>query len=73
MRRRGEEYPEAKPVHGHGQHPLDLAQVDHTPIDLIVVDPIDREPIGRLRMLAYEYTKRLHFRRNEIGEGAHTR
>jgi putative transposase len=50
LRRRGEEHPEAKPVHGHaphGQHPLDLVQVDHTPIDLIVVDPIDREPIGR--------------------------
>ena len=50
MRRRGEEHPEAKPVHGHaphGKHPLDLVQVDHTPMDLIVVDPIDREPIGR--------------------------
>ena len=50
MRRRGEEHPEAKPVHGHaphGKHPLDLVQVDHTPIDLIVVDPIDRQPIGR--------------------------
>jgi putative transposase len=49
-RRRGEEHPEAKPVHSHaphGRHPLDLVQVDHTPIDLIVVDPIDREPIGR--------------------------
>jgi putative transposase len=50
MRRRGEEHPEAKPVHGHaphGKHPLDLVQVDHTPVDLIVVDPIDRQPIGR--------------------------
>jgi putative transposase len=50
MRRRGEEHPEAMPVHGHaphGKHPLDLVQVDHTPMDLIVVDPIDREPIGR--------------------------
>jgi putative transposase len=50
MRRRGEEHPEAKPVHGHaphGKHPLDLVQVDHTPMDLIVVDPIDRQPIGR--------------------------
>ena len=50
LRRRGEEHPEAKPVHGHaphGRHPLDLVQVDHTPIDLIVVDSIDREPIGR--------------------------
>ena len=37
-------------MHGHaphGKHPLDLVQVDHTPMDLIVVDPIDRQPIGR--------------------------
>ena len=37
-------------MHGHAppaRHPLDLVQVDHTPMDLIVVDPIDREPIGR--------------------------
>ena len=27
--------------------PLDLVQVGHTPIDLILVDPLDREPIGR--------------------------
>ena len=27
--------------------PLDLVQMDHTPVDLILVDPIDREPIGR--------------------------
>jgi putative transposase len=50
MRRRGEEHPETKPVHGHAplaRHPLDLVQVDHTPMDLIAVDPIDREPIGR--------------------------
>jgi len=49
-RKRGEEHPEAKPVHGHGpaiRFPLDLVQVDHTPMDLILVDPLDREPIGR--------------------------
>ena len=49
-RRRGEEHPEAKPVHGHAppvRFPLDLVQVDHTPMDLILVDPLDREPIGR--------------------------
>ena len=48
--KRGEEHPEAKPVHGHAppvRFPLDLVQVDHTPIDLILVDPVDREPIGR--------------------------
>jgi putative transposase len=50
LRRRGEEHPEAQPVHGHAppaRYPLDLLQVDHTPVDLILVDPIDREPIGR--------------------------
>ena len=49
-RRRGEDHPEAKPVHGHApvvRFPLDLVQVDHTPMDLILVDPLDREPIGR--------------------------
>src|SRR5512135_998620 len=29
------------------QRPLDLVQIDHTPIDLIVVDEPTREPIGR--------------------------
>lgn len=50
LRRRGEEHPEAAPVHGHAppaRHPLDLVQVDHTPVDLVLVDPIDRAPIGR--------------------------
>jgi len=49
-RKRGEEQPETKPVHGHAppvRFPLDLVQVDHTPMDLILVDPLDREPIGR--------------------------
>ncbi len=49
-RRRGEGHPEIAPVHGHAPpswHPLDLVQVDHTPVDLILVDPLDREPIGR--------------------------
>lgn len=49
-RKRGEEHPEAKPVRGHApsvRFPLDLVQVDHTPMDLILVDPLDREPIGR--------------------------
>lgn len=49
-RRRGEELPQINPVHGHApaaRHPLDLVQIDHTPVDLILVDPTDREPIGR--------------------------
>lgn len=48
--RRGEELPQINPVHGHAlaaRHPLDLVQIDHTPMDLILVDPTDREPIGR--------------------------
>jgi putative transposase len=48
--RRGECHPETAPVHGHAppvRHPLDLVQVDHTPVDLVLVDPFDREPIGR--------------------------
>jgi putative transposase len=49
-RHRGEEHPQTKPVHGHAplaRHPLDLVQIDHTPVDLVLVDPVDREPIGR--------------------------
>lgn len=49
-RRGGEELPQINPVHGHApaaRHPLDLVQIDHTPVDLILVDPTDREPIGR--------------------------
>ncbi|MGP2657951.1 helix-turn-helix domain-containing protein [Malaciobacter sp. WC5094] len=30
-----------------GKFPLELVQVDHTPLDLILVDEEDREPIGR--------------------------
>lgn len=50
LRRRGEAHPKAQPVHGPSppaRHPFDRLQVDHTPVDLILVDPIDREPIGR--------------------------
>ena len=28
-------------------HPLDVIQIDHTPVDLIIVDDIYRKPIGR--------------------------
>jgi putative transposase len=48
--RRGEQHPEAKPIYGVtpiSDVPLDWLQVDHTPVDLIIVDPIDRSPIGR--------------------------
>ncbi len=29
------------------EYPLAIVQIDHTPVDLIVVDEIDRQPIGR--------------------------
>ena len=49
-RQRGELHPEAKPI--YGVTPIsdilfDWLQIDHTPVDLIIVDPIDRAPIGR--------------------------
>ncbi len=47
---RGEKHPEAKPIYGVtplANAPLDWLQIDHTPVDLIIVDPIDRLPIGR--------------------------
>ena len=48
--RRGESHPEAQPIDGAtppAAGPLDWVQIDHTPVDVIVVDPIDRLPIGR--------------------------
>ncbi|MGJ0329211.1 DDE-type integrase/transposase/recombinase [Aliarcobacter cryaerophilus] len=30
-----------------GNYPLEFVQIDHTPLDIIVVDSIHREPIGR--------------------------
>jgi putative transposase len=39
-----------RPVQGEGLRPirpLDLFQIDHTPVDVIAVDEIDRLPIGR--------------------------
>lgn len=29
------------------RHPLDTVQMDHTKVDIIIVDPIERKPIGR--------------------------
>ena len=49
-RRRGDAYPQTQPVDGRtppAEAPLDWVQIDHTPVDVIVVDPIDRVPIGR--------------------------
>ncbi|WP_411726314.1 transposase [Methyloglobulus sp.] len=46
----GERHPEAKPIYGKtpvSDTPLGWIQIDHTTVDLIIVDPIDRLPIGR--------------------------
>lgn len=48
--RRGEVHPETRPIDGvtpPAAAPLEWVQIDHTPVDLIIVDPIDRLPIGR--------------------------
>jgi putative transposase len=47
---RGELHPEIKPIYGStpiSDMPFNWLQIDHTPVDLIIVDPIDRSPIGR--------------------------
>lgn len=48
--KRGEPFPVGQAITGATpppSRPLDFVQMDHTPVDLIVVDPIDRLPIGR--------------------------
>jgi putative transposase len=45
-----EDDPDTKPILGATpipNHPLDVVQIDHTPVDVILVDPIERLPIGR--------------------------
>ena len=47
---RNETGPDPSPVRGPARvarHALDLVQIDHTKVDLILVDAIDRLPIGR--------------------------
>jgi putative transposase len=49
-RKRGEAQPSARPVVGatpQAPHPLAVLQMDHTVADVILVDPVDRQPIGR--------------------------
>ena len=39
-----------EPIRGHfpgADYPLAVAQIDHTPVDVIIVDEHDRQPIGR--------------------------
>jgi putative transposase len=48
--RRGERVAPMAPVSGQTpipRFPLDAVQIDHTKVDIILVDPIDRRPIGR--------------------------
>lgn len=48
--KRGEQHPETKPIYGVTpivDTPLAWIQIDHTPVDLIIVDPVGRLPIGR--------------------------
>jgi hypothetical protein len=56
LRHRGEERPEAKPVqHGHAppaRHPLDLVQIDYTPVDLVLVDPVAYQSMPGIRSRA---------------------
>jgi putative transposase len=37
----------ALPGEFSAQHPLQVVQIDHTKVDVTVVDPIERQPIGR--------------------------
>ncbi|NCO22271.1 MAG: transposase [Hydrogenophilales bacterium CG17_big_fil_post_rev_8_21_14_2_50_63_12] len=48
-RRRADD-PSTKPILGAipiPKYPLDVVQIDHTPVDVILVDPFERLPIGR--------------------------
>ena len=48
--RRGDRVAPTLPVSGRPpmpRFPLDAIQIDHTKVDIILVDPIDRQPIGR--------------------------
>lgn len=45
-----EDDPDTKPILGATpipKYPLDVVQIDHTPVDVILVDPFERLPIGR--------------------------
>lgn len=47
---RGEDTISLEPIVGYfpeADYPLSVVQIDHTPVDIILVDPIDRLPIGR--------------------------
>lgn len=45
-----EDDPDTRPIVGATpipDYPLDVVQIDHTPVDVILVDPFERLPIGR--------------------------
>jgi putative transposase len=47
---RGEDHTQINPIIGcfpEVDYPLSVVQIDHTLVDIIIVDPIDRLPIGR--------------------------
>ena len=48
--KRGQSAVRPAAIHGStptARHPLDTIQMDHTKVDIILVDPIERKPIGR--------------------------
>lgn len=50
LKRRGDDDIAIEPIKGsfpEVDHPLSVVQIDHTLVDIILVDPIDRLPIGR--------------------------
>lgn len=50
LRKRGEDNNSTKPITGsspNAKYPLSIVQIDHTLVDIMIVDPIDRLPIGR--------------------------
>ena len=50
LQRRGESSTSTEPIIGNFpkvDYPLDVVQIDHTLVDVIIVDPIERLPIGR--------------------------
>jgi len=50
LKKRGEKEAPVEPVVGcfpEVKYPLSVVQIDHTPVDIILVAPIDRGPIGR--------------------------
>lgn len=59
-RRRGARRPTAGGTFPDANRPLDVVQIDHTPLDIIIVDEKDRLPVGRAYLsLAIDVFSRL--------------